>query len=292
MAKVKAYLFSFKGYLTRKGRGVLFFLFFFMTYFLVLEESEAAFEFKEVGARAQALSGAYTALCLDASSPYWNPAGLGSLKKMEFMSFYNQFFSLKEINFFGSSYAFPTNFGTFGMAYSHLGTSLYKEQEFYLSHGIKLVRPIYVGYSLKGMFLTIDQFGIGKTFSLDAGMLSYLTPITSLALVYKNLNHAAIGENEEPLPQGFIIGMSNKSIPGLTLTGELERITFSPLTIKTGIEYEITSSFKFRSGFSGSPLKFSGGFGLKLKKVELDYAYLQHQTLLGTHSFSLYFKFR
>ncbi|OGR50789.1 MAG: hypothetical protein A3I11_06635 [Elusimicrobia bacterium RIFCSPLOWO2_02_FULL_39_32] len=292
MANVKSSLFSFKGYLTRKGCGGSFFLIFFMTYFLVLKESEAAFEFKEVGARASALSGAYTALCLDASSPYWNPAGLGALKKMEFMSFYNQLFSLKEINFFGSSFALPTSFGTFGMAYSQLGTSLYKEQEFYLSHGIKLVRPIYLGYSLKGMFLTVDQFGIGKTFSLDAGMLSYLTPTFTLGLAYKNLNRAVIGKNEEPLPQGFIIGMSNKSIPGLTLTGELERITFSPLTIKTGIEYEITPSFKFRSGFSGAPLKFSGGFGLKLKKVELDYAYLHHETLLGTHAFSLYFKSR
>lgn len=272
------------------GKVKSFFLFSFMTCFLVAQESGAAFEFKEVGARAQALSGAYTALCLDASSPYWNPAGLGAVRKMEFMSFYNQLYSLKEINFFGSSFAFPTRIGTFGMAFSQIGSPLYKEQEFYLSHGIKLVRPIYVGYSLKGMFLTIDQFGKGKTFGLDASILSYLTPALTLALSFKNLNRASMGKSEEPLPQGFLIGMANKIVPGLVLTGEIERMTPAPLIIKTGIEYGLTSSFKFRGGFSGAPLKFSGGFGLRLKKVELDYAYLSHEALLGTHTFSLYFK--
>lgn len=74
-----------------------------------------------VGARAAAMGGALTASVNDASSIYWNPAGLASMQSgIGFMAEYAEW--LAEIDFNFVALVVPTNMGTFGIGITSMRT--------------------------------------------------------------------------------------------------------------------------------------------------------------------------
>ena len=76
--------------------------------------AHAAFEFRQTGARAVGMGGAFTAQSTDATAPFWNPAGVRMVPQVEVTSFYTQFFSLSALRYLGASFAVPTPFGGIG----------------------------------------------------------------------------------------------------------------------------------------------------------------------------------
>ena len=77
-------------------------------------KADGAFEFKPAGARGLGLSGACAARSFDATAPYWNPSGLGLVRRAEMASFYTQFFSLGGLSYAGTAFAAPSRIGGFG----------------------------------------------------------------------------------------------------------------------------------------------------------------------------------
>jgi hypothetical protein len=75
-----------------------------------------------VGARAQAMGGAYVALANDASAPHWNPAGLANREARWQIgaSFVQMFNNLAQHQFLGVSYEFSPN-TVAGLSWVHLG---------------------------------------------------------------------------------------------------------------------------------------------------------------------------
>lgn len=80
----------------------------------------AAFLNIPVGARATAMGGAFSASANDATSLYWNPAGLTALSGGSFAGEYAAW--LADIEFNYAAFALPTAFGTFGVAVTALRT--------------------------------------------------------------------------------------------------------------------------------------------------------------------------
>ncbi|MDX1701439.1 MAG: PorV/PorQ family protein, partial [Melioribacteraceae bacterium] len=54
-----------------------------------------------VGPRANAMGGAFAAIANDASSMYWNPAGIGLVEKFEGIFTYTEMFADINLNYFG-----------------------------------------------------------------------------------------------------------------------------------------------------------------------------------------------
>ncbi|MDP3541633.1 MAG: PorV/PorQ family protein [Elusimicrobiota bacterium] len=71
-----------------------------------------------VGARGLGMGGAYTALADDASSLYWNPAGLSKLEKREVTASHAEMFESTRHDFL--AYAHPTSQGTFAAGLTYL----------------------------------------------------------------------------------------------------------------------------------------------------------------------------
>ncbi len=55
-----------------------------------------------IGARANAMGGAFTAVANDASAMYWNPAGIAPLQKYEALFTYTKLFADINLNYFGA----------------------------------------------------------------------------------------------------------------------------------------------------------------------------------------------
>ena len=248
--------------------------------------ASGAFEFKPAGARGSGLSGACAARSFDATAPYWNPSGLGLVRRTEIASFYAQFFSLAGLSYTGTALAAPSKIGGIGLAYSRFGPAAYREQEILLSHGVQVARNFYAGYTLKGMFLNIEEYGAASAFGADGGVLFTPREDLMLALSGKNLNHPTIGASKESLPTSLVLASALQAVKGLWLSCDLEKLG-SQTSIKTGLELEVAGAFAVRGGMLGGASRFSGGFGARAGTLSLDYAYLAGGSLPGSHQFTL-----
>src|SRR3989339_2218553 len=117
----------------------------------------AAFDEMNVGARAQGMAGAFTAVSDDVNALFYNPAGASMLKKSELTSNYGRLFmGLDDNSSIGSSfvgYAHPTEkYGTPGISWYNLSLgSLYDETAIALSYAYPFSKYMSAGVSLKNL---------------------------------------------------------------------------------------------------------------------------------------------
>ena len=116
-----------------------------------------------VGARAVAMGGAFVAVANDASTLYWNPAGIGRLGKLEAVLMHNEWLADMYFDYAGVTLALG-NFGTLGASVStlNMGEMLVRTLQNPEGTGEKFVAgDVAVGISY-ARSLT-DRFSIGFT---------------------------------------------------------------------------------------------------------------------------------
>ena len=67
----------------------------------------------------------------------------------------------------------------------------------------------------------------------------------------------------------------------------MDRNGTTPISYRSAIEFSWLSALVFRGGMENKAAAFSGGFGLKLRRVQLDYAYTAHPSLKGSHALTI-----
>ena len=250
----------------------------------------AAFERKELGARAGGLSGSFSALSQDASAPFWNVAGLSQVQFPELQSYYTQLFSVQDLSLYGASAAVPLKWkkaGSAAIAYSHFGNNVYSEQEIYLSHGIAINDYFQVGTSFKTMLLKIDGYGSSVSVGVDLALQFQMEKRWTFATLAKNINRPKISNGQESLSQSLGAAASFLALKNLMLSSEIERGSERPINFKFGVEWTLWDIFILRSGAQTSPSRFGAGFGLWIKNVRLDYSYEHNMELSATHQITL-----
>jgi len=74
-----------------------------------------------VGARAMGMGGAYASVSNDASSIYWNPAGIVWIKNMEFEIMHNEWFLDADYEFIGAVFPIPNLNSSIGLSLTTIG---------------------------------------------------------------------------------------------------------------------------------------------------------------------------
>lgn len=245
----------------------------------------AAFESKPAGARAAALSNAGEP---DALSVFANPARTADLDRPEISSFEERLFGLPDLSYEGAAAALPGRSGTWTVAYDRFGVPEYREQEVLLSRGFILNDAVAFGATLKGLLLRIEDFGSASTWAADAGLSLRLQPHWTASFSARNLNHPSLGPVSPS--SGFLAALSWQAAGFLRLEGDLEQSAGGPLSFRSGLE-TTAGPVSFRGGWSDSPAAFSGGFGVRLGAVRLDYAYIQNAALSASHVLTLGLRF-
>lgn len=269
-----------------------------------------------IGARAAGLGGAYTAVCNDATSIYWNPAGLSSDLDYSFSVMHAVWIDKTYFDFIGYSQKIQ-NIGTVGMGVQYFNAGSIKEtDETGLIQGAFTPKDVAVNLAWAREFWRIP-LGVNikyinsqiknkaSAISLDAGLKLNFYDRLEVALVGQNLiGQLKYVEEENPLPQTYKVGtrtyISANTFWALDIVKQRDRKLYYNFGIEYGKKIGVMEDKKVavRTGYStktaGDIEGLSGlavGFGLGLEKFDFDYAWTPYGDLGQTHRISVSYGF-
>jgi hypothetical protein len=277
-----------------------------------------------IGARALGMGGAVSSICSGADSVYYNPAGLSSLKGYtgEVMHAYT-FKGLVKLDTFSGGLSIK-NIGSLGFALQRLGVddikiTEFKEEDegrradlirtinwadncFYASFG----RQLFPGISFGATFKYFRQGGgdwHATGYGLDVGLQMPLPLGMKFGVNLQNIIGSVSWSTgaKDNLPLNIKVGTSY-SLPIKKFSGGLlfaidEDIKFAgygessqihsgkfSMDMHYGTEFNIANTLFIRAGAYRSD--FSAGVGLHIKMFTVDYAFITHTELCGSHRIS------
>ncbi|MEW5946630.1 MAG: PorV/PorQ family protein [bacterium] len=258
-----------------------------------------------IGARPEAMGGAYAAVADDANAVNINPAGMTQVVGREVTVMHNEY--LLDLNQEYVSYVSGTGRRAWGgsVVYLDMGvqteyttanqpggtfhpdsfalTAAYaKQASLNASWGVNLkyVREKIAGYK-------------GTAFALDAGLL--YAPEGSpwrAGIVLQNLGtRIKLGDNSDPLPLTLRVGAAYqlRDYP-LLIAGDLYFIKNSDAEFHFGAEYRLADVVGLRLGYNSDDDLDSGftfGVGFRQETYALDYAFVPMGDFGDSHRFSL-----
>ncbi|TDI78692.1 MAG: ComEA family DNA-binding protein [Caldithrix sp.] len=244
-----------------------------------------------VGARSLAMAGTYVALANTADALFLNPGGLSQITGTEISLFYQKPFGLDDVNIGSVSASFPLWRTRLNLGLLSLGNSLYQEQVFLIAYSKSYQERIYCGIGLKYQSVEIAGYGSDGTLGIDIGWVVAIHQQLSLGFAAKNINRPSIGKSREKLPQTFSTGLALYPHPRMILNLEIFKDVRFEQEIRFGVEFKAFDNLALRTGTANNPSRFSAGFGIRVNRFTVDYAFFTHNDLGLTQqmSFSIHF---
>jgi hypothetical protein len=281
----------------------------------------AAFEDLPISAQAAAMGGASLASQGDCSALFLNPAGGAGLRSPEAYFMYNQLYAgLSGVGSIGQGFAaagVPTPIGAVGVGLSNFQASgLLEERVIGVTFARRWFDSFEAGvtgkYLYHGYLIGSDPsaasdpvFNSGTArgaFALDVGLSAPVTSGLRVGLVVRNLNQPDVGlATVDRVPRQIQTGLAYDIVPwALRLTADY---TYS--AIQSGsFSDQSQMGVGFEKGFANDLVKlrlgatldqFSGGVGIQLGALGLDYTFLLSRTLLansaGTQMVGMRYRF-
>ncbi len=268
---------------------------------------ESIFHFG-AGAKSMGMGRAFVAISDDASSIYWNPAGLQNLSQQEITALRCFLFEETSYNFIG--FVYPTlRWGNFGLGGIWISTGGiphttdspqildYWENvqgEYLFSWGVSLPLSFKGGLSFKYLNHRLGPYSVSG-FSFDLGFLRSLRERLNWGLNLQDIGGGAIKlrENPDRPPLNLKLGLSYDLIKGArrwgTLAIDVDKLRGCSPKFHLGFQFEPREGFLLRSGLDEGEIAMGGG--ISYHSFQLDYALRSHQDLGLTHRLSLTTKF-
>jgi hypothetical protein len=261
------------------------------------------FDSIDVSSKARGMGGAWVASGDDATAAAYNPALLMEVERVSVAATYLQPNQQSFESLTYAAFSFPSwreqkmaiSVRHFGVEYQ--GANLETETTLAFSHAFPVLRDIhsrlYLAYGLNAYMLefgTTQTMDLGSetTFGLDVGILGVLRERTRLGLYLHNVNEPSVGKyRSEPIPQWVSAGVSYQPYYGVVTELDVRTMRGENIEVLVGMNFEVTEMLDVRFGFQTEPSTLAGGFTLKLRSFEVDYAYSTHSALPGTHHVAL-----
>jgi len=265
-----------------------------------------------VGGRASAFGGAYTAVSGDVVSAQYNPAGIAKMEKRELVFMHNEW--LVDTRYEFLSFGMPVRNGAVALSirYFDMGsftgrdtlgqrTNDFKanDQAVSLSYAASFNDILSLGFSVMYVEQTIDSRS-SNGIAADLGVNAEVIPgFLSLGASAMNLGpKMSAFENEKmDLPKSYNIGFAmTPSESSVLLTGDLSVPQNEDPYIALGMEYDVLGLIAVRGGANiGSgregELSWCMGMGLNIWNYSLDYSFEPIGELDNTHRVSMSVKF-
>jgi hypothetical protein len=259
--------------------------------------------------RSSAIGAGYAGIADDAGSAFFNPAGLALVTGIEGTLAYQRPYGLSFFDDFAGAIALPLDrYGTIALSaqnfsVNYQGNDLSAERVIGISYGATLHRDIHssiaLGATAKWLYWKLGDsvpdpsgtstiLGSSSTFGLDVGVQASLWQRTRVGAALVNLNNPTMG-NPTPhdLPQIFRAGICYEPLETVSTVIGTERILGHDVEFSIGSEAWIFPELALRLGVTSDPNRFTAGFGIRVRQLQLDYAYLTHPELPGTHQVSI-----
>lgn len=261
------------------------------------------------------MGGAFVALADDANAVYWNPAGIGQLKRYEVSFMHNMWIQDITYNYF--SFINPLKIGALGVSFYHVrygeiqgydetGTVTEKLEPYdlsgVLSLGVKILdrknNVLFLGANVKYILEDLEEKK-ADTYAADAGLI-YKMPFAvplSIGFMVQNLGpKVKFFEEDESLPVNFKTGMVMKLFDeNLNLALDLTVPSEDDIYINTGFEYRFLNFIFMRMGYRSKQVLDTGmryGVGITGRNLFLDYSFVPYGELeRETHRISMSLRF-
>lgn len=269
------------------------------------------------GARPLGMGEAFVSISDDMNSLFYNPAGLGFLKRTGITTIYDQQYIGLGVNL---NYAYLAavqpleNYGTFGLSVSQSYSELYQEYMIGLSYGTKILQDprLFAGANIKWLmkkyveneYTRIDPLYINNGtskigISIDTGFLLYLSRKFSIGVMLENINRPdmMLGNTQEKLGLNLKIGCAYRFsdfIAALEFNKKTSKINgIYDDNILGGMEYKLSDYMDLRIG--GNLYNLSTGFAYKTENLQFDYVFRYPiggiAYTYGSHGIQLTYKF-
>lgn len=266
----------------------------------------AAFDRMGMGARAKGMGDAFTAVCDDYSSIYWNPAGLAKVKKKTMSLAYKNLYGLGLMDYASLGYVQPGfGQGAAGFSWTRLGTTKsvsfieYSENTFAFAYGANLKRPfknLSIGVGAK-YYLVDYQTGRASGAGLDIG-LKFQKGKFSAALVGQDVNTPAIWwqtGTKDTISPNYRFGVAYFG-NFATIGVDMDQLKAPKKKLHIGFEKWFKKDvFAVRAGaFNVTEALWNTTFGATIpltKTITTDYAFEIHNELGNTHLFTVNSRF-
>ncbi|MCE5299750.1 MAG: PorV/PorQ family protein [Spirochaetia bacterium] len=253
-----------------------------------------------VGARALALSGAFTAWYDDAAASYWNPAAMPCLKQTALSTMISWLTEERAYNYLSAT--FPSEYGSFAVSFINFSagelegrsadteeyyTFTDSENAYFFSYGKEIVEKISAGATLKVLNNSLDTYSAWGL-SLDAALLIRFTQSVSFGLVLQDIAGTlswSTGTTEQ-IPMLLRAGVLAQFMDNTLKTSfDAEENEFEGVTFKAGVEQMLFNVLSLRAGcsYGASNYRFDYTFGGGLKyaiskfTLQLDYGFLKEE---------------
>lgn len=315
---------SLNGY--NEGGKMNFKILFFLCFIIVpngVFGAGAAFLKMDVGARATALGGAYTALADDVTAIYWNPAGLAQLNQTELNLMHNKWFSGINYEFLGVAY--PIENLTFATSLTYLymddikevlrdtegkGNGRYwetgkvftaEDMAISLAFAQALEENLFMGANFKYIHESIEnESALGV--AMDLGILVKPSNRLGFGFVICNLGpNMKFIKEEFLLPLIYRAGVAYQIEEKFRFSLDVKKTKDEKLNFCAGMETwfskwlalrfsRVTKSNDNLGKFKGLPNGIAAGWGINLTNWTVDYAYVPYGDLGDTHRLSITMK--
>ena len=232
------------------------------------------------GARSSALSNATVAIS-DMWSVHHNQAGLSEANEIAAGISYENRFMLSQLGIKSAALVVPVKTGGFGLSVVSLGYSGYTETKYGLSYGQKLGDIFSVGIQIAYFQTKISEnYGTRGVVEGEIGFRIKLSDKLTLASHIFNISKAKLTTyNDERLPTIIRFGGLYSFSKKVFVSGEIEKDILKNPIAKIGLEYQLSDIFCLRTGVSSVPFSYTFGFGLKIKRFNLDFSSATHYVL-------------
>lgn len=277
------------------------------------EPGTAGFVFLRLGngARASGMGEAFAAVADDATSIYWNPAGLANIEGVELNVTHSEWLvdiRFEQVSVVNEAFGGSVGLNFTGVYYGELdrygnypsltpdGTFSPYDLAFSAGYGFDLLPNLSFGASAKLIYEKID-FESATGWALDLGLL-HKSMIKGLSFGASILNigpQAKFVEEKFYPPFQFRVGASYRYASdwmrgSVILASDAVFPNDSEAKLHLGFEYKYNGFISVRAGYKANYYVQGAtlGFGIVYEKLRFDYAYMPMQYELGNvHRFSV-----
>ncbi len=265
------------------------------------------------GPRASAMGESFTGLADDASTVYWNPAGLGQVVGHHLALSHQEWFeSIRDEIGHATLPLGPGAFGL-GLVYTsepdvrYWDESLRKFQTFdawnavvTAGYGWRLTNKYMLGATATGLYQDLKhQAGYGA--AVDVGVVGQPIENLRFGAAGRHLGIMTFGSGYEKLPMELAAGVSygipilEEGVLRLTVDAVVPALDNVP-NFRGGVEFAPIKALALRLGYRSGPVDLSGlgyltglcsGIGITAGNFGLDYAFVPYGELGMTHRVGL-----
>lgn len=264
-----------------------------------------------IGAKAMGMGESHVAATDDLYASYWNPAGLARLQQPQLALMHNEWFAGINHEFIG--FALPVgDIGTVGASANFLSfgelqgrdrdgneTTIFRPYDLavIVSYARNIKPALAFGANAKFLREQIaDESGTGIAFDFG-GLYTFSEIPLSLGFNAQHVGpRVRFIEEAFGLPFTFRFGAAYRPWgDAFMLTADVVRPSDNDITTGVGAAYTIANILQLRTGYKyklggndlGGTSGLTGGFGLTLRRFQVDYALVPFGVLGLTHRFSL-----